>query len=382
MRSKTGVLALALSLAAGLSSPALADPAAFDAHAAATATAFDTLATFNAIQKADEARFRVEQGQILTLAAQVKTGAATPAQLAQAEQTLMDQLAAQSVPYADKTAVLRDAALAIASSPGGAAALTQFNNGDQAGALLALDQLQAADAASHPQRADAETAEGERRIAALALEAMAKGKADPASVIARYEHVTKLDPSNAWDWVVLEHLYLDDTRPTDAWQAVQKAAKAAHGDRERAMTQIELGAMLAQRRDVAGASAAEQQALDIYRREAAADPANVGLQHAISDVLNTNTGLLAAQGDHDGALKSESESLDILRRLAAADPANGGLQRDLYKRLWSLAKAQTPLAHWSDVVAQLTLMDQNGVLRPTDQPYLAEARNRAAAAAP
>ncbi len=383
MRPKFSVFAptlIALALVAGRPPAARAQAASVDAHAEAAAALSDAAATLAAAQTADEVKIRADQGQVAALAAQVKAGdVSRTAELAAAQEALVARLAQQDRAYAQTIAVLRDAVTGIASTPAGAAALARYNGGDQAGALAALDTLQAADEAAGQKGGDAEKAAGERRIGELALDALRKGKADTASVIARFERVTKLDPTFAGDWLQLARLYQDAERMADARRAAEQATKTAANDPDRSAALNELGDLLAAGNDAAGARKAYGESLDILRRLAAADPGDAGLQHDLSVLLNKTGDVLAALRDGAPAVKAYQESLDILRRLAAADPDNGGLQRELYERLWRSALANAPWARWRDVVAQLKTMDRHGFLQPADQPYLKEARKRAAA---
>lgn len=113
--------------------------------------------------------------------------------------------------------MFRAAVQDIAATPEGAAALARFNAGDRKGALAILDKLQGAVDAALQKRTDIERAVGHRSIAALALEARAKGDETTAQVIERYEEVTRLDPGVNWDWAELSELYRDAGTP-GRWQ--------------------------------------------------------------------------------------------------------------------------------------------------------------------
>lgn len=125
------------------------------------------------------------------------------AELAQAQERFVAQLAERDRAYAREIAVFRRAVEDIASTPEGERALRQFNAGDELGALSVLDRLRAARDSARQARANIESAAEGRRIATLALEARARGKLDTSVVIARYEDVTRLDPGEHWDWVEL-----------------------------------------------------------------------------------------------------------------------------------------------------------------------------------
>ena len=72
-----------------------------------------------------------------------------------------------------------------------------------------------------------------------------------------------------------------------------------------------------------------EQALDINRRLAQANPANAQSQRDLSISLNRLGDILVAIGDLEAARRLFEQALDISRRLADADPASAQSQRDL-----------------------------------------------------
>ena len=191
---------------------------------------------------------RAQRVEIERLRVQVRaglTGAAhAQAELTAAQETYVSNLAARDRAYSQEIAVFRAAVQGIAATPEGAAALARFNAGDRKGALAILDKLQGAVDAALQKRTDIERAVGHRSIAALALEARAKGDETTAQVIERYEEVTRLDPGVNWDWAELSELYRDAGTLAEALRAARHAADAASDDRERAIAFVEWGDVL------------------------------------------------------------------------------------------------------------------------------------------
>ena len=140
------------------------------------------------------------------------------------------------------------------------------------------------------------------------------------------------------------------------------------------------GAMFAQG-DLGGARGAYEEALAIVRRLATAAPEDPRLQGRIAASLGYVGGVLSAQHDPAGARKAYEESLAIFRRLTAASPSEGVLRQYVATTLWALAELPGAQVRWSDVVAQLQSLRDQGMLPLADAPRLAEAQRRAAAEA-
>src|SRR5579872_4827905 len=310
--------------------PASALSEAVDPHAEVAAALFASSATMAAVEKAADAQLRTEQTRIVQLAAQVRSGEARRrSELAAAQEGFVAQLAQKDRAYAQAIAVFRGAVNDIAATPDGAAALARFNAGDEAGALDVLDKLRAADDASRRAREAIESAAEGRRIAQLALEARTRGKVSTASVIKRYEDVTRLDPVVFDDWIDLARLDEDAGRTADAQGAAQSAAKAAAGDFDRAEAQSELGDILLSEGDVGGASTAYDATLVAFKRLVAAAPDDDNLARNLSVALEKSGEIASRQGDVARAGKSLEASLAIRRRLAEAHPQHVDTARDL-----------------------------------------------------
>ena len=366
---------------------AIAAPA--DLNAAARASVAQALyaasATSAAAERHSDERLAELRRRIESLETRLRTAsnrnAQVVAELAQAQEGFVAQLAERDRAYAREIAVFRRAVEDIASTPEGERALRQFNAGDELGALSVLDRLRAARDAARQARANIESAAEGRRIAKLALETRARGKLDTSAVIARYEEVTRLDPGEHWDWVELGRLYADRGRLGDAKQAAQQAAVTAAGDRDRSVALDALANVLVAQGDLAAARRLYQESLDIDKRLAAADPSSAERQRDVSVSLVKLGDVLVAQGDLAAARRLYQESLEIAKRLAAADPSSAARQRDAWSSMWRLTRFPDSGITWQQVVSVMEDMHRRGVLAPPDVRYLEDARRQAAAGA-
>jgi len=250
------------------------------------------------------------------------------AKLATAQRDFIAQLAKKDRAYAEEIAVFRGQVTDIASTPEGAEALAMFNGGDELGALAILDKLRAANDAARDRRAAIESAAEGRRIAALALEARAKGKLKTSAVIARYEDVVARDPGVFWDWIELRRLYRDAGRLADARVAAEKAIQLADGERNRLVALRELADVQLRSGAFAKALQSTREGVAIARR-LAATRSNDLTQRDLSVSLNQLGLLLERSGDLDGALNALEEGLTIDRFRATNEPDNLVAQRDV-----------------------------------------------------
>ena len=99
--------------------------------------------------------------------------------------------------------------------------------------------------------------------------------------------------------------------------------------RDLSVSQNKLGSVLLDQGDLAGALAAYRESLVVAERLATADPTNADWRCDLSVSQNKVGDVLLAQGDLAGALAAYRESLIGFKRLATADPMNAGWQRDL-----------------------------------------------------
>ena len=340
--------------------------AEIDASAEVAAALYQANATLVATQKADDDKLRGMRRQIDGLQSQVRTGRAKHAaetqalrkQLAEMQTRLealqnryVGQLAAKDENYGLVIAHFRSDVAGAASTPAGAAAVAQFNEGDAIGALAKLDNLNAQRAGVVASPADkAGAAAAKRHAAALALDARDKGKLTTASVIARYEEVVQLDPGVFWDWITLCHLYQDAGRISDAAHAIDMAHQLANNDRDKSIALNALGNVRIAQGDIAGADKAYAESLGIANRLSSASPGDRQAKRAVSIGLESLGDIGMAQGDIGAADAAYAKDLAIARRLAAAEPNNRQVQRDLSVSLDRLGN--TRLAQGKPVEAE------------------------------
>jgi len=303
--------------------------AVIDARGEVAAALFAASATQAAVEREGDARLRAAQAKIQALSTQVLAGdVRRRSDLAAAEEGFVAQLAEKDRVYAEAIAAFRGAVTDVAATPQGATALARYNAGDQVGALDILDKLQAADETARQTATDIQKAVGERRIAELALDARNKGKIDTASVIARFESVTRFDPGVSRDWVELDRLYQSAGRTTDARRAAATAVELADNEFDRAVALGEYGDILVAQGDLAGARTAYEGELAVFRRLASANPSDTRFQVDVAAASGSMGSVLTKQNDLVSAGKAYSEQLATLEQLTAADPSNVVLQRD------------------------------------------------------
>ena len=232
--ARCGALA-ALALLVALPAPALAAGAVVDARAEVAAALFAASATQAAAEKAADSKIAGQHAEIVTLAAQVKAGQAKQAELTAAEEGYVAELSAKDRSYAEAIAAFRGAVTHITDTPEGAAALQRFNDGDEAGAIKIIGQLDDARDAALQKATDIQKAVGRRDQAELAFDASRRDRVDTATVIGLYEQVVRLDPGVSTDWARLSRLYISVGRLGDAHNAADAAVKAAASDHDRAI---------------------------------------------------------------------------------------------------------------------------------------------------
>lgn len=332
-------------LSALAAAPAFA--AAVDSQAEIAAALYAASATQAVEQRLANATIQAAHAKIDALTAQVRAGAAQRAALIEAQNHYVAQLAAIDRSYSVEIAVFRGAVTDIASTPEGLDALAKYNGGDTQGALSILDKLRAARAAARRKADDIADAADARTAAELALNFRDKGKVDTASVIARYEEVTQLDPGENWDWVELTRLYKDAGRLADAAKAARKISRC--GDQR----PRPVGGPRGGRRhpDQPGRSDRRTQSLRSepgHRHQGRGR--QLGLGHGAarhSDRPRPLGHRLARQrGNLPGARTDFEAALATARRLAGADPSSTDLRRDLVVCLTPLGDVQTARAIW------------------------------------
>ncbi|MBX3431296.1 MAG: hypothetical protein KF779_17045 [Hyphomonadaceae bacterium] len=339
-----------------------------DAAAEVATVVFQASATQLAAQRLADDNLRRANLEIERLRAQ---GEAARIELASAEERFVAELSVRDEAYRQEIAVYRGAVEDIASTPEGVRALARYNAGDVDGALSIVDRL--ADARARARRAGADLAEAvdRRNIARLALDALRRGQGETRNVIARYEDVVRLDPSNADDWLELARLDRDAHRLAEASGAVESGLRVAESDRARGLLAIERGLIAGDRGDTAGSRAAfsdartalaaraerertdvvaqrdyveslyrsadvasdeleagtlRAEALERARALVAENPGDIAARLALLSVFDSLAGDAAAREDYRTALATLGEQSDALERLSEAGlDADGGI---------------------------------------------------------
>ena len=312
-RPTLGFSLAAMLLALVWSAPATAAPAV-DAHAEIVAALFAASATQAATERAADASLTAERAEIEVLRKQVRAGQADDARLVAEEEQFVGELSARDRLYAEQIEAFRGVVSHITETPEGLAALQRFNNGDEAGAVAILGQLNDARDQTLQLAANLEKAVRRRDQAELAVRAWHDGKVDATYPIGLYEQVVALDSGITWDWVELSRLYRAAGRLPDALRAAKRAAQSARGDRDRYLALAELGDTLAAQGDAPGARTAYDSALGLARGSAAA-------QRDLFVVLVKLGDLQQAGGQAAAARQSYEDALAIAQRLAAAGSA-------------------------------------------------------------
>ena len=135
-----------------------------------------------------------------------------------------------------------------------------------------------------------------------------------------------------------------------------------------------IGDVQSARGNLDAALEAYQDSLAIAEKLAARDPSNTGWQRDLSVSINKVGDVQSAQGNLDAALKAYQDGLAIRERLAAQDPSNAGWQRDVWVSMWRLAQIDGGGVSWTEVLERMEAMKARGVLLPTDEPLLEQAR--------
>jgi tetratricopeptide (TPR) repeat protein len=324
--ARWGALAT-LAFLAALPAPALAAGAVVDAHAEVAAALFAASATQAAAEKVADTKIAAQHSQIVTLAAKVKVGQAKQAELTAAEEGYVAELAAKDRSYAEAINAFRGAVTHITDTPEGAAALKEFNDGDEAGAIKIIGQLDDARDAALQKATDIQKAVGRRDQAQLALDAHYRDKIDTATVIGLYEQVVRLDPGVSLDWVQLTRLYMAAGRLTDAHTAADAAVKTATIDYDRAVALAALDDVLTDQGDLPGARAAIRPALEILQRLAAASPDDIRLQTDFAIGLQKAGQLVGSQSNLALARQDFEQSIAVAMHMMqskALSPTQAG----------------------------------------------------------
>ncbi|MDP6831786.1 MAG: tetratricopeptide repeat protein, partial [Alphaproteobacteria bacterium] len=154
---------------------------------------------------------------------------------------------------------------------------------------------------------------------------------DTSRALDAYEKAYALEKTVTWDAVYLSRLHMRAGAVAKAHRTIADALGRipAAEERDRSVLLDELGNVLRDQGDLAGAAKSYRAGLEIRKRLAGRDPDNAGGQHDLSVSHDRIGDVLWAQGDLSGAAKSYRASLEIRKRLAGQDPENTSWQRDL-----------------------------------------------------
>ena len=217
--------------------------------------------------------------------------------------------------YAEEIAAYRRAVQDIASSPQGLRALEQYNAGDEAGALVILDDLRAARDLAAAQR-----------IAQLALDAWERQKLPIEDVRARYQEITTLDPVGFWNWWELARLYSLSGETAKALSAITTGQRVATDNEQKSAAALKLGDYQKANGDIASAAASYTQALDLAR---SIDATGTGVhRNVFRGHIKLGTASLEL-GDTEKALDNYRESLALAVQQDAAGAGDGSIQADI-----------------------------------------------------
>ena len=295
------------------------------------------------------------------------------AQLAEAQDRFVTEIAAKDRALSALIATLRQSVDRILETPEGLKAIELLNAGDIAGAEKVLDDLAVARQKARQIKADLETAADLRANAALLL-----GKVSTNNSISRYEAVTALDPGLHWDWVTLSRLYRTSGDLPKAAQAAQRAADTASDDRDRSVALDEKGNILTLQGNLPEARKAYEEGLGIARDLAARDPSNAEAKRDLSISLEKLGDVNTAEGNLPEARKAYEEGLSIRRELSARDPSNAQAKRDVMVSLWRLVSIHAPGYSWQLVLDALLDMKAHGQLTPSDEWMIADVKDQLA----
>jgi tetratricopeptide (TPR) repeat protein len=287
------------------------------------------------------------------LRAEQRTRKEAQAELAEVtaeRQRLVDKIASRDRQFAAEIEEYRRQVASIADSPDPRKreALKRYAEGDRAGGFDALVAIQKAETKA--------VAAGWREIAALAKDRKDRGEMGSAEVIPLYETAQTLDSEYAGGWIELRRLYQETGRLADARHAAEQALAHAQNDRDRAVSESELGDVLFELGDLAGARARFEEYLKLSERLAAADLTSADAQRDLSVSRGRLGDVLVALGDPVGARDRFEVSRQIAERLAAANPTSLKAQRDLSI---SLSKLGEVLATLGDLMGARVQIEES-----------------------
>ena len=357
------------------------------ARSAAAAFVFSNQATQNAIVKAMDDDLLTQRrradgfsAQLASARAQLASAQASRGKAAQlqaqldqlsrdtaaAQEQFATALAAKDEAYAHELAALRDAADTILATPGGVHLLELANAGDWQGAKSLETTLRAA----RQKRRDLDDAAEERALAVLAMDAADKGREQVGAVIARYEDVTRLDPSRYEDWLTLAVLYRKVDDLSNAGRAATAAARLAATDSDHVAADLISADIDTAAGDPSGALAAARAGLGVIGGWLARDPTSLDAQRANIATLTFEAQTLQALGDLKGAIadyrKLGVAAVAVLRSGHASQADVENADRPIVAIAQILLQVGRPADALSLAVAQIAMQRSFVAARPDD----------------
>ncbi len=336
-------------VAVGVMLAPVAAHAEVNARVEISATVAGSSATLEAIERQANARDRARQAEIAALQTRLTEAEARgasevarlQAELIEAREALVADLAARDRAYAEEIAVFRREVTDIASTPEGAAALARYNAGDRVGAIAVLDRLRRARDAGRQNRADIQSGAEARRIAILAMNArnfdMSVGTAE---VISRYEEIVSLDPREFSDWLSLSELYIESGRYGESLRAIERVQNLTNDDLIQIKINKSRAYILNQRGFYSEALDINKRNLEIARRIYSNNESlNEFYDYTISVLRDISMSYLNL-GEFDDSLDYSRQSIVLAEQLSDSDPTSVEYKLDLIESLIVLGDAE------------------------------------------
>jgi tetratricopeptide (TPR) repeat protein len=253
------------------------------------------------------------------------------------------------------------ASLASSPDPRKRQALQQYADGDRDRAFPVLVDLQRA-ATRARELGDAERARadaaGWTEVATLGLDRLDRGEATAAEVIPLFEEAQRIDPGQDRGWLQLARLYQTTARWEDSMRAAQQAFERASDDAVKAASLLEIGTVLAERGDLAGARTRYEQALALMPPINRSGAGGTTQRNTVM-VIEYLASIDRQAGDVAAATRRLEEVLFYRRGLASVNPSSDQAQRDLAGSLNNLADLR---ASAGDAKAAIEYLEEAAVI--------------------
>ncbi|HEX7942083.1 MAG TPA: hypothetical protein VF488_09775 [Gemmatimonadaceae bacterium] len=262
--------------------------------------------------------------------------------------------------------------LAASPDPEKQKALQLFADGERTKALAVLDAIADARRAAHEKAVQnavriADAAE-RRPTAWLAMQAHDVGEVTLDQLVGRFEQLMQLDPTMTTDWIELARLYRVRGRLADARRAAEAAYQSVprSSERDRSAVLDELGGVVLEAGDLAGAKARFEEGLAILRKLAHDNPMSAQALSDVSLSLERLGDAAVRGGDLVGAKVRLEESLALRRKLAHDNPTSAQALRDVIVSLIKLGKTTRDLKLLREALDLTQGLARSGHLAPSD----------------